>query len=326
VITIHINPQAIDNEYLRCLNACYNPWGDLRQYDWYFRRSTSYPSADVIVLRIDGHLAAGSAVSYRRLALANNNEVIVGIITGAWTLPDFRNHGCFARLIKESVHLTKEKRGALLLGFVREENASSRQLARLGSAMFPSSYLVSTGEKTIDNAFNFKRLDLTEHVATDILRKLKNKGRGLCRFTYATESDFLSQLVYRPADTELLSDGNGNFGIIETRRTVDVLQLAIIDGDEHDLARAMAGFANYAHEKGRQLSAYSTTSITTAAALWAGFQATEGYLTALIGDATSLNEGLQLSNGLTAGDSSLLADQNSAGFLGHWFVQSGDRL
>src|SRR3989442_4864180 len=134
----------MEGEYLECLNLCYGNWGDRRQYDWYFRRKPAYPDPDLIVLKIDGHTAAGSAVSYRRVVLPNDSEVDVGIMTGAWTLPQFRGRGCFARIIEESLRLTVMKGGALLLGFTTEEKGSFRQLAKAGSVLFSSSYFLST--------------------------------------------------------------------------------------------------------------------------------------------------------------------------------------
>ena len=118
MITVAVNPNGIAEEYLKCLNVCFSGWGDRQKYDWYFRRKTAYPDADLMILKQDNNLAAGSAVTYRRVAFANDSEVTVGIMTGSWTLPQFRNQGCFARIIEESLRLTALKGGALLLGFL----------------------------------------------------------------------------------------------------------------------------------------------------------------------------------------------------------------
>ncbi len=329
MITVQINPPDIDDEYLRCLNVSYNPWGNRQQYDWHFRRTTAYPDADLIVLRTDGQMAAGSAVSYRRVALPNNNEMTVGLVTGAWTLPQFRDQGCFAHVIRESVKLTKQKHGVLLLGFVKGTNASSRQMARLGSAMFPSSYLTSMVRDQVSDAVKFKPVTVkrSEQVIGKLFEKRKNKSLAESRFVYATGRDFSSQFIHRPWPTELVSDGHQNFGLIETRERADVLQLVISDREEGlQNARTMAGFLNYAREKGRQLLGYTTSSAIRDAAVKAGFETTAGYLTVLIADENKLSESLELSSPLTKADSYLLAQPDSPCFLGPWNLQNGDRL
>ncbi len=328
MITVHINPPGTEDEYLKCLNASYNPWGNRQQYDWYFRRKTAYPDLDLIVLRIDGRMAAGSGVSYRKLALPNENEITVGLVTGAWTLPRFRDQGCFARVIRESVKVTKEKGGALLLGFVKQSNASSRQMARLGSALFPSLYLKSALQETVIGvAAEFRQVESSEQLIATLFARLKGKSFGYAHFVYADERDFSSQFIDRPAPTEIVSDGDGNFGIIEKREEVDVLQLVVSDSEDVvEMAKVMAGFANYANGKGRQLVSCATTPTIIDAAVNAGFDANAGYLTALIADESSLNNQLPSPVPLAPTDSHLLGDPNSACFLGPWNVHSGDRL
>jgi hypothetical protein len=65
-------------------------------------------------------------------------------MTGAWTLPQFRNQGYFAGIIEESLRLTAMKGGALLLRFAVDDRSSFRQLVRAGSVLFPNSYISSS--------------------------------------------------------------------------------------------------------------------------------------------------------------------------------------
>ena len=83
MIDVAVNPEGMDEHYLKSLNVCFSGWGDRQKYDWYFRRKTSYPDADLIILTQDNKLAAGSAVTYRRVAFANDSEVTVGNIDRA---------------------------------------------------------------------------------------------------------------------------------------------------------------------------------------------------------------------------------------------------
>jgi hypothetical protein len=306
MITIEVNPDGIDDEYLKCLNLGYGQWGDGGQYHWYFQRRTAFPETDLMVMRIDGKIAAGSAVSYRTIALANDQEVTGGIMTGSWTLPEFRGQGCFARLIEESLQVTAKKNGALLLAFVTQENASSRQLARAGAAMFPTSYLISkTPIDAVANSLKHEAQD--DSLIKTLFAKFNANRRGLCRFAYPTDRDFLSQFVDRPGTTELLTDGRGNFGIIESKADTDILQLCITDRAEPIVMKDfLAQLLNYSHSRGRKLMFYSTQAAMTAVGIELGFEAKPGYIAALSTQQDSLSEAF--------------------GKNEPWNLQSGDRL
>lgn len=324
MISVHVNPRGMEDEYLKCLNLCYGNWGDRRQYDWYFRRQTAYSDPDLIVLKIDGQTAAGSAVSYRRLALPNDCEIAVGIMTGAWTLPPFRGQGCFARIIEESVRLTALKEGALLLGFAVEERASFRQLARAGSALFPSSYFISTAQTQVPAlACQLSRVEQSEQVTRMMYEKLKQSHRGYSHFVYSTEREFRAQFVDRPGTTEILTDRQGNFGIIEKKENTDSLQLLL--SDAHEINNCLAGFLKHTLENGRRLFLYSTRPEIRRACVRLGLESKAGSLTVLIAEASLLQTALKIASPLTIMDSDALAQSGSACFIGPWEAQSGDR-
>ncbi len=201
VTTVHINPQGVDDEYLECLNLCFGNWGDRRIFDWYFRRKTGFPDPDLIVLKKNGQIMAGSAVTYRRVALLNGNEIGVGIMTGSWTLPHFRGRGCFTRMVKESLHLTAQKDGSLLLAFVTEDNASLRQLTKAGAALFGSSYIFST-PRTVRHkvACQLTSVAKGEAAIKSMFKQLSKGGKGYCRFSYSSERDLAAQFIHRPGD------------------------------------------------------------------------------------------------------------------------------
>ena len=91
MITVHVNPPAIQDEYLRCLNTVFGNWGDAEKYFWYFQRKTSFPDPDLMVLKERDRTLAGSAVSYRQIRFPNGGDAVIGIMTGSWTLPEARN-------------------------------------------------------------------------------------------------------------------------------------------------------------------------------------------------------------------------------------------
>lgn len=326
-MTVQLNPRGVADEYLKCLNLCFGNWGDRRQFDWYFQRHTALPKPDLIVLKISGETAAGSAVSYRKVALPNDHEIDVGIMTGSWTLPQFRGQGCFARIIEESVQVTTNKSAALLLAFVTEENASFRQLAKAGAALFPASYLVSNPlTHPAAGALQFRAVEKTNEVITAMFDRLEKSSHGYCRLTYATAGDFRAQLVDRPGATEILGDSLGNFGIVERKESTDILQLCLAAEDDHPgIAKCMAGLLNHALARERRLFLYSTRSDVTRAGLSLGLQVKPGQLAVLATEGFQLPQALGVASPLRTSESSQLAQADSPWFLGEWNVQSGDR-
>src|SRR5947209_745667 len=325
--SVQINPHGIDDEYLQALNLCFGRWGDRRQYDWYFKRQTSYPETDVIVLQIDGQLAAGSAVSYRRVALKNDHEIGVGIVTGSWTLPQFRKRGCLTQIIAESAALTAQKGGALLLAFMTEDNPSARTLARAGAAMLPSYYLFSTAQTPAPSeASPLLRLAKSEQVVETLFDRLKESSKGYARFVYPQARDFCAQFVDRAGPTEVFSDGRDNFGIVEAKAETDVLQLCLAAAaDEAGITTCLAGFLKHALDHGRRLFLYSTRPDIARAGAKLGLEAKAGYLTVLITDELRVQRALQLQTPLAQQDSYTFARLDSPSFLGHWNVHGGDR-
>ncbi len=121
MIDVIINPQGTEETYLKCLNQCFGDWGGMDMYKWCFDRRIGGPKADIMLLKKDGVILGGSAVTYRK-ALIRNSLVNVAIMTGSWTLPEARRQGCFTRIIEESLALAKGKGAALLLAFVTNKN------------------------------------------------------------------------------------------------------------------------------------------------------------------------------------------------------------
>ncbi len=327
MITLDVNPKGMDDEYLKCLNFCFGNWGDRRKYDWYFRRKTAYPEADLMILKKDGALAAGSAVTYRTAALTNGSEVTVGIMTGAWTLPQFRNQGYFARIIEESLRLTALKGGALLLGFAVDDRSSFRQLARAGSALFPCSYIFSTAQtRCPETKSRLSPVEKSSRVIADLSARLYASGKGYSRFIYASEQDFDAQFIQRPGETEIFEDDYGNCGIIEKTEETDILQLYLTGtDDESELTGSIAGFLANALGRGRKLFLYSTRPGIAHLSRKLGLEVKAGYLTVLIAEESRLRAALKLPESISIENTSLLTRADSDWFLGNWNLQGGDR-
>lgn len=87
---------------LHALNACFPHWGGRAMFDWCFTRRGAGRAPGMMSLWVDGRAVAGSAISYRRVAVRGGAEVTAGIMTGSWTLPEARGAGAFTRLIAAS--------------------------------------------------------------------------------------------------------------------------------------------------------------------------------------------------------------------------------
>jgi hypothetical protein len=327
VITVAVNPKGIDDEYLKCLNLCFSGWGDRQKFQWYFRRKTAYPDPDLMILKQDDQMAAGSAVTYRRVAFANDSEVTVGIMTGSWTLPQFRNQGCFARIIGESLRLTALKGGALLLGFTVDDRSSFRQLARAGSALFPYSYLFSTAQtEAPETRSRFSVVKKSSRVIADLSARLYASGKGCSRFIYASEQEFGSQFIHRPGETEIFEDVYGNCAVVEKTEDTDILQLYLNGSDdEHQISESIGYFLLSALSRGRKLFLCSIQPDVAQLCRKVGLEAKASHLGVLIAEGSRLRDALRIPEPAPMVHASLLAQADSEWFLGNWKLQGGDR-
>lgn len=225
MLSIEYNPPNIEAEYLRCLNECFKDWGDEKTYDWYFKRKRSYPPTDLIVFKKDNEFAAGSAVSYRQILSSETDEILVGIMTGSWTLPNFRRQGFFAKIIGESTKTAKQKGAELLLAFVTEENSSCRQLSKMGAMMIPSFYIFSTSETEVLLKSSFlSKSEKNEKILSNIYGIRQQNVKESIHFAYDSLQDFTHQYLNRLNPTEIYGDAQGSFGIIEKNKETDALQ------------------------------------------------------------------------------------------------------
>lgn len=327
MITLQINPRGMDDEYLKFLNVCFGGWGDRQKFDWYFRRRTAHPETDLIILKQDNDLAACSAVTYRKVAFPNDGEVTVGIVTGACTHPSFRKQGYFVRLIEESVKLTAAKGAALLLGFVVGDGGSYRQMERIGSALFPCSYIFSTGQTkrpTVRSELNHSRE--SNGFRSEMFARLSARGLGYSRFMYASEQEFDSQFIHRSGETAVFNDDSGNCGIIERAGDTDILQLYLAGvDDELSISGGLAGLLDQSLSVGRKLFLYSSQPAIASLSRNLGLEVKAGYLTVNVASESRLRDALGCPEGAALKNDSQLAEAGSAWFLGSWNLQSGDR-
>ncbi len=297
--TLQINPPDIDKEYLQGLNAAFGNWGDRRQFEWYFRRETIFLSPDLLVFREGGKIAAGSGITYRCVRFPDQEEMIVAIMTGSWTLPQHRGQGFFTRMIETSLQRATERSAQLLLAFVTEDNASFRQLRAFGALLFPSFYLFSTESTPVPNVDTaFEQVEPKEEIVAEMFEKFTGSGAGFARFQYPSPRDFRAQFCDRPHPTEVWSDRNRNFAVIEKRADTNLLQLYLAQDEKNFLADLLV----HALKQNRKFFAFTMQEETAVLGHDFGLGLKKGFLTVL-----PTNASVQLPPGL------------------RWRIQNGDR-
>jgi ribosomal protein S18 acetylase RimI-like enzyme len=325
--TVERNPTGVDTAYLKGLNACFPGWGDEPMFDWAFRRQVSGPAADMLVIRQGGDLIAGSAVTYRRLRSARGTEALTALMTGSWTTPAARGHGCFTQLIEASVEVARERGAVLLLAFVTATNASFRRLEAAGAQLFPTRYLFSTAEtRRCVPVGGTPRVIAGLRRGSPQLEALfldfeQRRPPGTC-FVYANADEWASQFLERPSLAQVVEVPGLGFGIVEEHRDTDRLQGIAAElgtGPEH-LTQALLARAQ-AH--GRKFFSFSMEpSPATHGATQLGLGVAQGHLTAIAVSPTATRVFLGDSEPNGSRDVATTALQA----LAPWSVHSGDRM
>ena len=280
---LQINPPNVDDEYLECLNQAYGNWGDKQQFNWYFRRQTIFPAADLFVIREDGKLAAGSGITYCRLQLQDEAEMSAGIITGAWTLPQYCGRGFYYRLIEESQRYAASRNVEVLFGYVTADNPGFRQLQSLGAIPFPSFYIFSTESTPIPKTDStLERIEPSEKIVAEMFERFAESGKGFARFTYPSARDFSAQFLERPHETEILSNRNGDFAVIEKKAETNLLQL-YLPRDKNNLIDLVA----YTLRQNRKFFTFTMQEEVASLAKNLGLGIKGGFLTVFLTDTST---------------------------------------
>lgn len=327
-LEVRLNPPGLRADYLRGLNEAFGDWGGDRYYDWCFERSAGSFAPDLMIMRKDGALIAGSAVSYRKARLSSGAEVDLGIMTGSWTLPAARGQGCFTTAIEESVKATAAHGGALLLAFVTETNASYRRLRAAGAGLFATHYVSSSSDTPLAprRAADPAVTEVADPVAAlEWMRDALDRSRaGTFRLRYPGRA-WRGQLLDRPGETAVFELEDQGRCVIEAKDGSDRVQLlALAEGA--DEAACLRSLLRRAQIRQRRLFLFATRYETRAVANALGMLGEGGVLTALIADPQPLGSALGLKPGWTLPNSTALADTGDPWYLGPIAIQSGERM
>ena len=267
-VELLINPQSLEGRYIESLNLCFGNWGNEHTYKWAFKGKGFEPT-DIMVLTETGEWIAGSAVSYRTLAL-NAKEIKIGLMTGSWTLPEARGKGCFTKIIDESLTLAK-LRGALCIGaFVIETNASYRCLKNVGFIEIPSYYMSYTRRGGIAGGepAAVKALNDTPEMRAKIFAASRNKAEGHILYTF---EQWQHQFLDRPNGTKLFAVEN-SYVIIEELE--DTNRILAVYGHEEQAAKALL---TEAVKAGKALQCFTTNESVKNIYAALGYNILNGY-------------------------------------------------
>jgi hypothetical protein len=328
LLTCELNSPGTDEEYLRAVNVCFPGWGDHRQLAWVLNRSVGGPVPDRMLLRLSGTLVAGSAVSYRWLQRAGT-RVLIGIMTGSWTLPEARGQGCFTRIIQESVKVAANQGAALLLAFVTEDNPSYRRLQDAGAALFSTTYFQSQGVTAGASALAVEEVVLDGALEARLHARHIAPGEGevgVRRWSVVYDLDsWRGQLVERARRSTTVRIGDHAFALLDRvpeSTTTRLLSLYPGGLDLNDLLRTLADGLS---AKGQTLVGFAADPELAEAARGTGLACKPGYLTALVADPAALGMALGLTEPWAGRDLDL-ADPDSPWFIGGFGFQAGDRM
>lgn len=270
-------------------------------YKWAFEREVGARAADLMVLRDQGVIVAGSAVSYRTVR-DGDNEILIGVMTGSWTLPEARGHGAFSQVIVESRRLLAARGGTVLIAFVTQDNASRRRLVAAGCLEVPTWYVASNAETLPPaDAPIVEPSNLTAHELFRVYRHWQAEGPG-AYVVYPSVDIWASQYLDRPLPVERVTAAGGHC-LVERSAASD--RILWIDG--RDPSAAVAALLARAVGTERQLFMFTAQAALAQAGIDLGMVAKPGSITLL--DAL---EG----QGDGRGHSSLPA---------RWRLQGGDR-
>jgi hypothetical protein len=276
-----------------------------------------------MLLRLDGVLAAGSAVSYRWLE-RDGTRVLIGIMTGSWTLPEARGQGCFTRIIQESVRAAANQGAGLLLAFVTEDNPSYRRLRDAGAALFSTTYLRGTSDASpwpVEGEVLDEALEMKLHA-----RHVASGEAGLERWSVVYDLDtWRDQLVERARRSAAVRIGDDAFALVDRVPDNNTTRLLALYQGSSELDALLSALAGAEARRGRTLVGFAADPNLAEAARESGLLCRPGYMTALVADSAALGSAIGQAEPWS-GHHGDLADPDSPWFIGGFNFHAGDRM
>jgi len=261
-----------ERAYLAGLQRSFPGSWDERSYRWFLDRPFRHRAPDVFGVYAGRELVAGLGVNYRDVSLPDGRAKVVGVLTGAWTLPEHRGRWHLWRLIEQIKPLSAERGCAALLSFVTLDNASARVLQRTRAVPIPTFYLYGTTRPSVTDGELPEPCAATPHVAD-----VDADGGHAIRFAYDWE-DWRQQHLERPHATIALAVG-ANLAVLEDVGSTDRLQW--LGGPPDGAPHALAALLARARARGRELFHFTTSGALAQAARDLGLDVRDGAMMVL---------------------------------------------
>lgn len=322
MIELQVNAPRTEAEYERLLRRCFPHWGDASVSRWFFARESGGPPADRLMLREGDTPLAGIAIVHRRLRLAGGEELAVGILCGAWTLPEARRQGLFGRTVTGALSVARERGLALLLGFVTDDNPSSRGLDRLGFLGVTATYHTAGPDTAGPDGIDPPRapraaVEMLGQSAAALFQRFESVRSQRVRFAYGHPGVWASQFLARPHPTRVVNVGSGAWAVVEEVGDTD--RILCCEGEDDAMPGLLASLRARAAAAGRRVFCYTTRPEVRRAAGQAGFDCRSGWIRVGGADPT-------LVAALT-GRPAAEAPAEPAPRLHHrWDIQAGDKM
>ena len=318
-----INPplDEVRPALLESLNRCFPNWGGDDEFRWHLVRRVGGRKTDVMLVRDEHRLVAGSAIVYRPVRLRTGEIGEAGIMASSWTLPEARGHGHFSRMIEASVELARDNGVALLTAFVTSVNASARRLLASGAAGYPTHYLIGDGSPPASTGSMPAVVEATEAWLDEVMDAPAPPG-DVARFVY-TPAEWREQFWTRPDVVRVLRVGPIGTALVEARNDFD--RLLAFSNTGEDGADCLAPLIAWSHARGQKFFCFTTDDAWRDRAVRLGMRHLPGFLTARIANEAALRRCFPGTS--TAGlNAQLLSEPASPYFTGPWWLRNGDRM
>jgi GNAT superfamily N-acetyltransferase len=306
MFAVERNATGVDAAWLQGLSRCFPGAWDEASYRWYLKRRFRSREPDTLTAFAGSAVIGGIGINYRQLCSpAGVHEV--GVLTAAWTLPEYQGRGCFRVLVQRAIEAAAEKGCEALLSFVTVRSASALRLYRMGAVAVPTWYLFLSPE---DSLLVPGELPIVHALRTEGLADLPPTDSRIA-FHYTDPEEWTAQFVDRPHRTTMFKIEAG-VAVLEHVGRTDRLQFLYPPSGRE--ATTLMAMASRARAEERRFFFFTTDGALAERATALGLRQTAGAIMVL-----------ELGNG--RGEKGPGARSGSMSWTAaRWHVQPGDRM
>ena len=301
-----LDPPGISDIFLDSLNVSYGGWGDRELFDWCFTRHVGVIRSQLLICRVDGVPAYGTAIHYRNIIDPAGEIRKVAMLGSGWTLPEFRGRGLSTEGIRKSLEIAAGQGCSGVVGFVRKENPSRGNMERNGALMMDARYYTAGGDTAVSGC---SMEEIGKEKALLLFEKISGEAlRDPIEFRYSVE-EWSSQFMDRPGFMRAFDLGGGSgFAVLRDRGEQFSLQYLALAPDL-EFEEAMGSLMSISHSEHKELFVYSTLKREWDVLDGMGFSFREGYMALFHPD-----------------DRSGKGEKRRGSLEGPWKVNNGDRM